>query len=217
MKRIYKINNEWLRAGAMLFCLLPIFIRHCWIRGIVGKVIAIAIVLFILVKSFSCFRYHERTLESDYQIIDLSDAYDSGICRARTDYIVIHHTAMMSNIKTSILAIADIHMKQHGWSSIGYQYLIMNGNIYKLHNDNDIAPHTEGYNSSSIAICVHGNYSKEFLSETDRNKLIWLIKKLQDKYRIDASKVVKHGDLNATECCGNNININELRKCLKNY
>ena len=215
MERIYTIKNKWLRAALMMIAFIPVFARHCWRKGIAGRIILGLIAIPIVIKFFPSFPSSEP--EVGYDIIDMSDAYDSGRERKSTNYIVIHHTALMSTQKTSILAIASIHMKQNGWSSIGYQYMILDGKIYKLHNDDDIAPHTEGYNSSSIGICIHGNFSKEKLSDNDKKKLIWLIRMLQDKYKLDKSKVVKHGDLNATECCGYNININEIRKCLKNY
>ncbi len=204
----------------MLVCLIPVVIITLWNKGLIGKFISCVIFLCVC-RSFLFFfpsiKGIEQTTEIEYDITDLSAAYDSGRKRTVTDYIVIHHTAMPSTQKTSILNIASIHMKEHNWSSIAYQYLIMNGEIYKLHDDDDIAPHTLGHNNNSIAICIHGNYSTENLSESDRKKLVWLVMKLQDKYKIDASKVVKHGELNATECCGNNININDIRKCLKNY
>lgn len=219
MERIYSIRNKWLRAFLMMIAFVPVFVRHCWRKGIVGRaILAGSIAIFVLLKFFPSFNSITKDVDcEDYNIIDLADAYDSGRNRRSTDYIVIHHTAMMSNIKTSVLAIASMHMKEHGWSSIAYQYLIMDGKIYKLHNDNDIAPHTEGYNSSTIGICIHGNYSREHLSDSDKKRLVWLVRMLQDRYKLDRSKVVSHGDLNATECCGSNININDIRECLKNY
>lgn len=218
MKEIYNIQNRWIKAVILIFLLYPVFMIHLWRKGKAGRISAVIISILMIIwlwpASESKIQY---TKKNEYEIVDLSDAYDSGRCRKRTNYIVIHHTAMPSAQKTSILQIVSIHMKQHGWSSIAYQYLIMNGKIYKLHNDDDIAPHTADYNSSTIGICIHGNYSQEVLSESDKSKLIWLIRILQDKYKLDKSKVVKHGDLNATECCGNNINLNEIRKCLKSY
>ena len=215
MRKIFQIENKWVRAGLMLLLILPMLIRHLWHKGKVGRGIAICIILFITFKLYACIG--AKDVSKEYQIVDLSAAYDSGRKRPRTDYIVIHHTAMNSRLKANILSIASIHMKNNGWSSIAYQYLIMDGKIYKLHSDDDIAPHTANYNSNSIGVCIHGNFSEEELSEADKDKLVWLIRKLQDEYHLDKSKVVKHGDLNATECCGTNINIEDIRECLKSY
>lgn len=99
----------------------------------------------------------EESLTVDYQIIPVK-------------YVIIHHTvtskcSTFSDCSDIVKNIQNYHMKQLGWSDIGYNFLIGDdGNIYEGAGWHKIGAHTIGYNSKSIGIAFIGNFNDKLPS-----------------------------------------------------
>lgn len=175
--------------------------------------IAITVLLYTTCLIFSCGK--EEQIYGNVQIEDVSAAFRTGNIRKMTDYIVIHHTAGSDNGK--INDIAKIHLGEHQWSTVGYHYFIdVDGTIYQLKPDNEVAPHSFHYNDNSVAIVLNGNFNNKQVPEAQYKALVLLTRQIMTKYNISKSAVLRHCDLNGnnTECPGKYFNLEKFRKDL---
>ncbi|SMG27673.1 Por secretion system C-terminal sorting domain-containing protein [Marivirga sericea] len=85
-----------------------------------------------------------------------------------TENMIVHHSAGSNNISDYTQAVRSIyifHTEENGWSDIGYNYLVApNGVIYAGRDpaagdqDKVLGAHFCGSNSSTMGICLMGNY-----------------------------------------------------------
>lgn len=105
-------------------------------------------------------------------------------------FIVIHHTASVSNLdnpKTAIQNIEYYHAVKRGWGDIGYNYLIdPEGNIYEGRKGGEkvIGGHAKPLNKVSIGIAVLGNYEKNEVPSKVLRSLMGLIREKAKTYKI---------------------------------
>lgn len=113
-------------------------------------------------------------------------------------YLVIHHSASHD---VSAETIHQWHLNK-GWSGIGYHYVVrQNGTIEKGRDEQYQGAHAVPVNSQSIGICCTGDFTKEKMSEAQKNALIKLLKELKSRYPLAA--VTRHKDVDKTACPGN--------------
>ena len=161
-----------------------------------NKVKAIIIAVAIIALSVCAF-----IPEKELQITDLSAAFNTGIKRNTTNYIVIHHTA--GNADGSINDVVRIHYGEHKWSTIGYHYYISkDGKVYRLKSDDEVAPHTLGHNDDAVGIVCAGDFNLSVMPKEQYNALVKLTKEMITKYNLSTSRIKRHCDLNTTECPG---------------
>lgn len=116
--------------------------------------------------------------------------------RNKTTSLVIHHSCG----EGPVTQIHQQHLNQ-GWSGIGYHYYIRKkGQIYSGRPQWAVGSHCKGLNTSSLGICLEGNFEKEKPSEEQLNSLRWLVKYLSGLFPI--KNVYGHRDINATLCPG---------------
>ena len=124
----------------------------------------------------------------------------------RPSMIVIHHAAHSS------ATVNDIHRwhLDNGWSGFGYHFLVnKDGKVHRGRPENTIGAHLKGYNTSSLGICLQGNYDVEKISKVQFKALIDLCQYLCDKYSI--STIKGHRELKATNCPGLNLSLTNFR------
>ena len=175
--------------------------------------IAITVLLYTTCLIFSCGK--EEQIYGNVQIKDVSAAFRTCNIRQKTEYIAIHHTAGSDNGK--INEIAKIHLGEHQWSTVGYHYFIdVDGTIYQLKPDNEVAPHSFHYNDNSVAIVLNGNFNNKQVPEAQYKALVLLTRQMMAKYNISKSAVLRHCDLqgNNTECPGKYFNLEQFRNDL---
>jgi hypothetical protein len=120
--------------------------------------------------------------------------------------IIIHHAA---HSRATVSDIHGWHLK-NGWSGFGYHFLVTkDGQVYSGRPENAMGAHCKGYNTSSLGVCMQGNYDIEKVSEIQFEALIELCQYLCDKYRI--STIKGHRELNATTCPGLNLSLGQVR------
>jgi hypothetical protein len=123
--------------------------------------------------------------------------------KSKVEYIVLHHA------EATQCTWQDINAwhKQNGWSCAGYNEIIAkNGDVYVLRGDS-IGAHTKGYNSNSYGICLEGDYSKEQMPQEQYNSLVARLKFHIERFK---AKIVRHSDLNSSECPGKNFPFTQL-------
>lgn len=122
--------------------------------------------------------------------------------------IVIHHSATPDNkTLSSFNAIRNYHMNK-GWRDIGYHFIIeyVDGKVITREGRDvkDSGAHTIGHNSSSIGICIVGNFDKE----TPTNDVYKEVAKLCKKFNLP---VYPHNKFANKSCPGKNFDMNKLK------
>lgn len=112
--------------------------------------------------------------------------------------VFCHHTASSAPGHDSLNWFYDIHVKENGWSGIGYHYIInYSGQVLPARNLESIPIAQKGHNTGSIAICIAGtgdSFTKEQLEAFKR-----LAEDINRAY--NGEIVFKgHKEVNNTEC-----------------
>ena len=213
MEIIYKIKNKFIRA-IFLLIVSPYVIFNYVIYKFNKKIRLIICAICLILITVLINNLVNQIASDKNRVIDCSQSFATSIKRPRTDFIVIHHIAAK---KGNVNDIAQIHIKEHKWSTIGYHYFVRkDGTIIQIKPDDEVAPHALHFNDNCVAICLEGNFSEEFLQDEQKEALIYIVKEMQKKYQISKQNVVRHCDLegNNTECCGVKFNLEEIKKCL---
>jgi N-acetyl-anhydromuramyl-L-alanine amidase AmpD len=99
---------------------------------------------------------------------------------------------------------------------VGYHYLVRaDGTVEKGRPDDKQGAHVLGYNDKSLGIAVAGNFVSESPPEAQLASLVRLINGLKMEY--PAAQVVRHRDLQGTDCPGDAFPWDEFRVRLKRY
>lgn len=143
----------------------------------------------------------------------------------RWKYIVIHHSA-------TEVGNADLfdkgHRKRGFWNGLGYHFVIDNGTSGTrdgiietshrwIHQMDGAHCNANDMNKIGIGICLVGNFNDDKVSPLQRESLIWLVRQLQQKYKIPSSRVLKHRDVpgkNGTDCPGRQFPWTDVKKRL---
>lgn len=84
----------------------------------------------------------------------------------------LHHTAGSERGAAGVRRIQDFHMapKPHGrdWSDIAYSwvYCPYERKVYEARGAGVAGAHTQGYNSTSHALCIMGNFDRDAVPDT---------------------------------------------------
>lgn len=128
-------------------------------------------------------------------------------------YIVIHHSATeIGNAK-----IFDKgHRKRGFWNGLGYHFVIDNGTSGTREGQIETGErwyrqlkgahcNTMNMNEVGIGICLVGNFDKDPVDRQQLQATAWLVRSLQWRYGIPASRVLRHRDVKrkGTHCPGN--------------
>ena len=104
-------------------------------------------------------------------------------------YITLHAAATYPSMDIDIQWIKDIHVKQRGWSDVGYHYFIQrDGTMQKGRPDYRLGAHVGGHNTGNLGVCMAGGL-KEGTKQPEDNftpeqweTLNGLLDKLLDEY-----------------------------------
>lgn len=114
-------------------------------------------------------------------------------------------SASFNEDAAAIRRIEQIGQDRFGWG-ISYSFPICpSGRIFLGHRLNGVGTHTAGYNSSTFAICLVGNYDHDVPTEEQLEAAAWLMRhgKAQG-WTTDDQLDGGHRDLKATACPGQN-------------
>lgn len=119
--------------------------------------------------------------------------------RNRTDEIILHHAEAKS---ASVEEVNRWHLER-GWTGIGYHFYIRkDGRIYRGRPEWAVGAHAQGHNSRSVGICCEGSYMSETMPKAQFDALVGLVREEMAKY--PGAKVLRHRDVNSTDCPGVN-------------
>jgi hypothetical protein len=136
--------------------------------------------------------------------------------------IVLHHSATSGG---SVESIDAVHRKKRDpagrpWLGIGYHFVVGNGAPMA---DGEIRPTfrwqqqlagahagNRDHNEHGIGICLIGNFEEQPPTERQLAALGELIRTLAKQYSIPRQRVVSHGDVQATQCPGRLLVVDEL-------
>lgn len=119
--------------------------------------------------------------------------------RDRTDEIILHHA------EASHASVEDINQwhLERGWTGIGYHFYIRkDGRIYRGRPEWAVGAHAQGHNSRAVGICCEGSYMTETMPQAQFDALVGLVREEMAKY--PGAKVLRHKDVNSTDCPGVN-------------
>lgn len=111
--------------------------------------------------------------------------------------IILHHQCGKGQ---TVEQIHEYHKSKNHWAGIGYNYFIdFEGNIHEGRPLEYVPAHCNGNNTSSIGICLEGDFRTDKPTDAQLKSCRELIKYLKKKFpRI--GKTLNHNDLYATLC-----------------
>lgn len=119
--------------------------------------------------------------------------------RNKTDEIILHHAEAKS---ASVEEVNRWHLER-GWTGIGYHFYIRkDGRIYRGRPEWSVGAHAQGHNKRSVGICCEGSYMTETMPKAQFDALVGLVHEEMAKY--PGAKVLRHRDVNSTDCPGVN-------------
>lgn len=129
--------------------------------------------------------------------------------------IVIHHSGTPSDYSPEQIAeyhvSAGNHICSSGCPGIAYHFLIgYDGTAYQVNDLETVSYHVGDNNTSSVGICLIGDYNELQPTPTQLRRVRHLIRYVE---RMAGKKldIVGHRDLRNTTCPGNNLEIEKLR------
>lgn len=119
--------------------------------------------------------------------------------RSGTSEIILHHAEAS---QASVEDINQWHLER-GWAGIGYNYYVRkDGTIWRGRPEWAVGAHAQGHNKHSVGICVEGAYMTETMPKAQFDALVGLVREEMAKY--PGAKVLRHKDVNSTDCPGVN-------------
>ncbi len=132
-------------------------------------------------------------------------------------YLIIHHTGgtdtspLQDSADFSFAECDALHKQKFGMKSslgfyVGYHYYIAkDGKVTQARADSDEGAHTVGYNSSSIGICLAGNFDAKDPTPAQVASLRTLLIEKKDRYSILLENIVPHRKFASKTCYGNRL------------
>ena len=119
--------------------------------------------------------------------------------------IIVHCTATPEGNDTTVEAIRKMHMRDKGFSDIGYHYVVyLDGSIHEGRSVHQAGAHCSGHNSNSIGVVYVGGLEnipgvpyeklppKDTRTSAQKKALLKLVKALMKIYRLPSSRVFGH-------------------------
>lgn len=146
---------------------------------------------------------------------------------SQVSHLIVHHSATSNHLQDYTNVVRNIyllHTEGNGWSDVGYNYLVApDGTIFAGRDpgngeqDNVVGAHFCGKNSSTMGICLLGEYGSVQPSEAMMSALRQLLAWKASKNALDPlaafvhpannqlGVVAGHRDGCSTECPGDNV------------
>ena len=102
--------------------------------------------------------------------------------------IIVHCTASYEGQNLTVEAIRRMHIRERGWSDIGYHYVVyLDGSIHEGRNVNIAGAHCSGHNTHSIGVVYVGGLLKngkaaDTRTQAQKDGLLRLLKELKRLY-----------------------------------
>jgi N-acetyl-anhydromuramyl-L-alanine amidase AmpD len=135
----------------------------------------------------------------------------------RPKFLIVHHTGgtdadpLADTSNHTFEIVDDYHRQLWQFKSslghyIGYHYFInKKGVVTQGRADTDEGAHTRGYNTTSIGICLAGNFDRTKPTAAQTKALTSLLLQLMNKHGITADNIVPHRKFANKTCYGRNL------------
>lgn len=118
--------------------------------------------------------------------------------------IIVHCTATPEGRDVSVEDVRSWHVKDNGWSDIGYHWIIeLDGSIKAGRPERKSGAHAKGHNSTSVGVCYVGGCdadmnAKDTRTESQKETLRCLLKDISNRYPF--AEIIGHRDISSKEC-----------------
>ena len=123
-------------------------------------------------------------------------------------FITVHCSATKPKHTFGKDRLYDLHVKQNGWSDIGYHfYITTDGLTHSCRPISRNGAHVSGHNKDNIGVCLEGGLDNDTGKPSDTfNDVQWdalrlLLTSLQSIYGIKDVNVKGHRDWGANKAC----------------
>ena len=132
-------------------------------------------------------------------------------------YIVVHHVGgtdaqpLLDTSNFTFKQCDDLHKVRFNMLSelgyyVGYHYFIeKDGKLYQARKDNEEGAHTIGKNTSSLGICMAGNFDSTLPTEAQIKTLKDLVGRKMREYNIPVTNLYPHRKFAIKTCYGNRL------------
>lgn len=104
-----------------------------------------------------------------------------------------------------------------GWDGLGYHYVIhKDGAIWAGRPEHRNGAHTVNHNSTSIGICLTGNFDATLPTRAQEESLKWLIKDVAQRNKIALTEIFPHRKFANKTCYGNKLSDTWARDLVMN-
>lgn len=135
----------------------------------------------------------------------------------KVNYLVVHCAATPPTMDIGVKEINAMHLKR-GFSCVGYHYVIRrDGTIEKGRPDNCTGAHVQGFNSTSLGVCMVGGITSTGASENNFTEAQFISLKfllIDLKMSYPSADILGHRDLSPDKNKDGKITSNEwLKDC----
>lgn len=141
-----------------------------------------------------------------------SDHYTKGRSGYSLTHIAIHYTSTKASAKNNAIYFAR---NENQGASAHYFVDDITPEIYQSVKDTDTAWAVGDWAMNCRSISIEVVSAGENFSSTEIKKAAWLVQKLQDKYGIPDSRVIRHYDVNGKKCPAPYINATKWKNLKK--
>ncbi|XP_041366403.1 peptidoglycan recognition protein 1-like [Gigantopelta aegis] len=127
-------------------------------------------------------------------------------------YAFVHHGAggdctTQDTCSHTVRSYQNYHMDSHGWSDIGYSFLVgEDGNAYEGRGWDTQGAHTKGYNTVGLGFCMIGNFQDRLPNQAALDTLQKLIECGKAHGKLQSNYVLRgHRDMGTTACPGQRL------------
>lgn len=143
--------------------------------------------------------------------------------------IIVHHTGgsdanpLQDSSNFTFEACDKLHKEKFNMKSslgfyVGYHYYIeKNGTLKQARLDIDEGAHTIGQNTSSIGVCLAGNFDLTLPTEAQTIALTALLITLSMKYGIAPENIYPHRSFSSKTCYGNKLSSLWASNLVRNF
>ena len=136
--------------------------------------------------------------------------------------IIVHHSAD-GRTTPQFDIVNESHRVRFGFVSglgfyIGYHYFVEHdGEVRQARKENEEGAHAKGQNTSSIGICLAGNFNEAVPSEKQKESLCKLIEEVLGRWLIRENAIYPHRAFADTSCYGSMLGDDWARETYRQF
>lgn len=119
-------------------------------------------------------------------------------------WIIVHCSATPEGRNVTVEDVRNWHVKENGWSDIGYHWFIeLDGSLKQGRHESKSGAHAKGFNSASVGVCYAGGTDakgrpKDTRTDDQKITLGCLLQDLKGRY--PKAKIIGHRDVSNKAC-----------------